>query len=62
MNEKISKEQLVEKSGRCIRRPHTCTEARKLAEELNLDPGDVGQACNEAKIKISACDWDAFRD
>ncbi len=61
MNEKISKEQLVEK----LREMHpdgriTCTEARKLAEELNLDPGDVGQACNEAKIKLYACELGCF--
>ncbi|WP_054692227.1 hypothetical protein [Syntrophomonas palmitatica] len=61
MSEKIDKEQLVQKlketypGGRI-----SCTEARELAEKLNVDPGDIGKACNEAKIKIFACELGCF--
>lgn len=38
----------------------TCTEARKLAEELKVAPGIVGQAADELKIKIGSCELGCF--
>ena len=38
----------------------SCSEARQLAEKLNVHPSEVGKACNEAKIKIYACELGCF--
>lgn len=38
----------------------SCTMARKLAEELNVPPARVGEACNQLKIKIQACELGCF--
>jgi hypothetical protein len=38
----------------------SCTEARQLAEKLEIHPADIGKACNEAKIKIYACELGCF--
>lgn len=38
----------------------SCQEARQLAEQLEIDPSEVGKACNEAKIKIFACELGCF--
>jgi hypothetical protein len=38
----------------------TCTEARSLAEELNVHPREIGDACNALKIKIIACELGCF--
>lgn len=38
----------------------SCSEARQLAEKLNVNPSEVGKACNEAKIKIYACELGCF--
>lgn len=38
----------------------SCMEARQLAEKLEIPYGEVGQACNEAKIKIFACELGCF--
>ena len=37
-----------------------CHEARALAEKLGVDYGVVGQACNDLKIKIHACELGCF--
>jgi len=39
----------------------SCSEARRLAEELGVAPIIVGQACNLLKIKIFACELGCFR-
>lgn len=39
----------------------SCTIARKLAEDLDVSPKKVGDACNELKIKICACELGCFR-
>lgn len=38
----------------------TCTEARKIAEELEVSPAEVGDMCDELKIKICACELGCF--
>lgn len=38
----------------------TCTEARKLAGELKVAPGIVGQAAYDLKIKIKSCELGCF--
>jgi len=38
----------------------TCTQARKLAQELKVAPGVVGNAADELKIKIKSCELGCF--
>ncbi|MGE5370977.1 MAG: hypothetical protein ACM3QZ_03205 [Solirubrobacterales bacterium] len=38
----------------------TCTDARKLAEELKVSNQEVGAACDALKIKICACELGCF--
>lgn len=39
----------------------TCSQARKVAEDLGISPRIIGEACNELKIKICACELSCFR-
>ena len=39
----------------------SCTEARKLAKELNVATAVVGKAANELKIKIKSCELGCFK-
>ena len=39
----------------------SCTVARKLAADLQVSPGVIGEACNRLKIKIFACELGCFR-
>lgn len=38
----------------------TCREARELAEKLGVPPIKLNKVCNEAKIKITACELGCF--
>lgn len=38
----------------------SCPRARKLAEELNATPQEIGEACNQLKIKLYACELGCF--
>jgi LAO/AO transport system kinase len=38
----------------------TCTEALKLAEELKVDPSEIGKLCDEEKVKIVSCQLGCF--
>ena len=38
----------------------TCTDARKLAEDLQVEPIEVGKLCHEMKIKIIGCELGCF--
>ena len=38
----------------------SCSEARRLAEKLGVNPIEIGKACNEAKIRIYACELGCF--
>ncbi|MCR4399505.1 MAG: hypothetical protein QHH05_09570 [Syntrophomonadaceae bacterium] len=38
----------------------SCTEARRIAEELGVSPRAVGAACDELGIKIFACELGCF--
>ncbi len=57
----ISTEELIqkvrerEKDGKI-----TCSEARKVAEELGVPYEEVGEVCNELRIKIVACELGCF--
>jgi hypothetical protein len=39
----------------------TCPAARELADQLGVDPGLIGEACNQLGIKIKACALGCFR-
>ncbi|MDP3014724.1 MAG: hypothetical protein Q8M92_10805 [Candidatus Subteraquimicrobiales bacterium] len=39
----------------------SCPMARKIAEELNISPVKVGEACNELKIKLYGCELGCFK-
>ncbi|QGT98756.1 hypothetical protein SYNTR_0163 [Candidatus Syntrophocurvum alkaliphilum] len=38
----------------------SCSDARKLAKDLKVEPNVVGEACDEANIKICACELGCF--
>jgi hypothetical protein len=38
----------------------TCHDARALAEKLGVEYALVGQACNEAGIKVRSCELGCF--
>ena len=38
----------------------SCTAARKLAADLGVPPKQIGQAADELKIKIFACELGCF--
>lgn len=38
----------------------SCAAARHLAEEMGIPYSELGKACNEAKIKIFACELGCF--
>jgi LAO/AO transport system kinase len=54
-SELLQKLKEKEKGGRI-----TCTEARKVAEELGISYREVGKVCNKLKIKIVACELGCF--
>ncbi len=39
----------------------TCPVARELADRLGVDPGVIGEACNQLRIKIKSCVLGCFR-
>ena len=39
----------------------SCTAARKVAAELQVSPGKIGEACNQLKIKIHSCELGCFK-
>lgn len=38
----------------------SCTQARRLADELEVPPKVIGDACDALKIKIKACELGCF--
>ncbi|MGS0765417.1 hypothetical protein [Syntrophomonas curvata] len=38
----------------------SCSEARELAEKLDVALGDMGKLCDQAGIKIFACELGCF--
>ncbi|MGI6603965.1 MAG: hypothetical protein ACOX2S_02620 [bacterium] len=38
----------------------SCAQAFELAKRLGVDPKEVGQAANQAKLKITACRLGCF--
>ena len=57
MNKEAIKEKLLEKAkeGRI-----SCPEAFKLAEEFNCTNREIGEICNDNKIKIHNCQLGCF--
>lgn len=37
-----------------------CAKAHKLAEELDITPREIGEICDELKIKIASCELGCF--
>lgn len=37
-----------------------CADARKLAEDLNVEKSKIGKACDEAGLKINGCELGCF--
>lgn len=60
--EKIQQKKLIEKflNERSNNGKITCSEARKIAEELNVPYIEVGRMANELKIKIKKCELGCF--
>ncbi len=60
--EKIQQKKLIEKllKERSNDGKITCTEARKIAEELRIPYIEVGRMANELKIKIKKCELGCF--
>lgn len=44
----------------CPLKKITCSDARRLAEEMGVEPGEIGKLCDEAGIKICACELGCF--
>ncbi|NLG33240.1 MAG: hypothetical protein GX550_06935 [Syntrophomonadaceae bacterium] len=38
----------------------SCTVARQIAEAIKVPPQEVGELCNELKIKIAGCELGCF--
>lgn len=38
----------------------TCSEALKIASELKVSPKEIGDYCNENKIKLHSCQLGCF--
>ncbi len=38
----------------------SCADARKLAENLTVEKAEIGKACDQAGIKVSACELGCF--
>ena len=38
----------------------SCADARKLAENLQIEKSEIGKACDEAGIRVCACDLGCF--
>jgi hypothetical protein len=60
--EEITKKKEIERllRERAVDSRLTCTEARIIAEDLNVPYRDIGQAANELKIKIRNCELGCF--
>ncbi len=51
-----NKDQIVQKLREVVTDGKiTCTEALKLAEELKVDPSEIGKLGDEEKVKIVGC-------
>lgn len=38
----------------------SCTDARRVAEEFAVNPADIGDLCDELKLKIYGCELGCF--
>ncbi|HWP96788.1 MAG TPA: hypothetical protein VN426_08045 [Syntrophomonadaceae bacterium] len=44
----------------CPQKKLACSDARRLAEDLGIEARELGELCNEAGIKIFACELGCF--
>ena len=57
----VSKEVLTEAVRKAaINNNLTCEQAHELCKELGVELWDIGEVCNELKIKIKACQLGCF--
>ena len=57
----MEKEELLEKIKEIAPQGKvSCRAARQLAEKLGIHPSEVGKVCNDANIKIIACELGCF--
>ncbi|MEN6391293.1 MAG: hypothetical protein ABFD04_12820 [Syntrophomonas sp.] len=54
------KDVLAKVMEKCPNMKIGCLEARQLAEELQIDSRELGRICNEAGVKIIACELGCF--
>lgn len=45
---------------KCPNQKISCSDARRLAEEWKIDTRELGRLCDEAGIKIYACELGCF--
>ena len=57
---KIEKELLAKAENKSGKLFITCNNAFEIAENLNIDPVEVGKMCNVLKIKIMNCKLGCF--
>lgn len=57
MDKKDVLAKIIEK---CPNKRISCVDARQLAEELDIEPRELGRICDEAGVKISACELGCF--
>lgn len=57
MDKKDVLAKIIEK---CPNKKISCVDARQLAEELEIEPRELGRMCDEAGVKISACELGCF--
>ena len=54
------KDVLAKIMERCPNMKISCLDARQLAEELQIDTRELGRICDEAGVKITACELGCF--
>lgn len=57
----VSREVLAAVENASREKQLSCTEARRLAEELKVPPGIIGKAADQLKVKIRACELGCFK-
>jgi hypothetical protein len=57
----LDKQELLKKLVEsCPLKKIACSDARRLAEELGIEARELGELCDEAGIKIFACELGCF--
>ena len=59
--DEVLKEKILQKATKIDNiKKLSCSDAFKIASELNIPLKDIGDACNNLKIKIYACQLGCF--